>query len=102
MTVDPADRTINSELTVPGVPDSSIRVVVLHHVNGATKIAEFTAPRISSQTIPGGINLDLFDADGHRIGFAQFTNGGLVALEGEAIVQYEPLHRTQPGEGHAA
>lgn len=77
-----------------------MRIVVLHHVNQSTKVAEFTAVRISSQTIPGGINVELFHAGGRRIGFAQFTDGGLVALEGAAIGQYEPLHRTQPGEDH--
>jgi hypothetical protein len=74
--------------------DSPMRVVVLHHVNGATKIADFHSSRVSSQLVTeGGVQVLLQDPEGHELGFAQFSPAGIVVLGGMAIDQYQPLRK---------
>lgn len=69
-----------------------MRVTVLHHVNGATKTATLSGPHVSTQMVDGGIHVVLAGtASGPDIGYAMFTNAGLVALSGAAVEQYGPL-----------
>ncbi len=77
------------------------RIVILHHVNGSTKVCELTSPRISSQLNPdGGIIVLLQDPEGQEIGYAQFSASGLVALGDVAIDQYQALRRPAGAVDH--
>lgn len=71
-------------------------VLVLHHYNGCTKTAVFTAPVVSRQMIDGGIHATLHEAQGGPVvGDAMFASGGIVLLSGWAMEQYGPI--TKPG-----
>jgi hypothetical protein len=65
-----------------------VKVVVLHNVNGATKVAAFEAPNIAAQLVTAGVAVHLLDPDGREIGFGHFHRHGIVTLGGDAIRQY--------------
>lgn len=69
-----------------------MKVLVIHHVNGATKSVVLEAPHVSRQMIDGGIDVVLSEfAGGPEIGNAKFTAAGIVALSGTAVEQYRPI-----------
>jgi len=85
------------------MPDSPMRVVVFHTINGATKSTAFTAPTITAQT-PGAAVITLLDENGRPTGYGHFSPEGIVVLAGTAIDQYQGAsvaYRTQPGDSHA-
>lgn len=66
-----------------------MRVTVVHHITGSTKIAVLEAPHISTQMVDGGLHIVLADEIGSPpSGHAMFTSAGLVALLGIATEQY--------------